>query len=186
MQLLRSGLPGLLGPHLDGMAVIRPSGGANAVAGWWPTPEEHIPSGSDRVRVGLISPANKARGSDSHICGGSCCSVASVFLVQVQEATGKPIAPNYKFGSGAVRILELGEHGEHMPICATVDGGCAYFAAGSRGQPHIIDRRDFMIPANRAHGWSVGNDARCAGLGCELMHGGSLSQYAYLLHRTHG
>jgi hypothetical protein len=29
--------------------------GANAVAGCWPTPEEHIPSGSDRVRVGLFS-----------------------------------------------------------------------------------------------------------------------------------
>jgi len=39
------------------MGALRPSGGANAVAGCWPTPEEHIPSGSDRVRVGLIATA---------------------------------------------------------------------------------------------------------------------------------
>ena len=32
-----------------------PSGGANTVAGCWPTPEEYIPSGLDRVRVGLIT-----------------------------------------------------------------------------------------------------------------------------------
>src|ERR1039457_1267307 len=43
--------------HEKGLGVFRPSGGANAVAGCWPTPEEHIPAGSDRVRVGLFSPA---------------------------------------------------------------------------------------------------------------------------------
>ena len=38
------------------MGVIRPSSGAHAVAGCWPTPEEYIPSGSDRVRVRLFTP----------------------------------------------------------------------------------------------------------------------------------
>ena len=42
--------------QMNGLGVIRTSGGANAVAGCWPTPEEHIPSGSDRVRVGLFTP----------------------------------------------------------------------------------------------------------------------------------
>src|ERR1019366_5904910 len=46
---------GVLQQH--GLGVIRPSGGANAGAGCWPTPEEHIPSGSDRLRVGLFTPA---------------------------------------------------------------------------------------------------------------------------------
>jgi hypothetical protein len=45
------------GSQLGGLGVIRPSGGANAGAGCWPSPEEHIPSGSDRVRVGLFAPA---------------------------------------------------------------------------------------------------------------------------------
>ena len=44
----------------SGVALLRvgrytANGGANAVAGCWPTPEEHIPSGSDRVRVGLFA-----------------------------------------------------------------------------------------------------------------------------------
>jgi hypothetical protein len=34
---------------------MQPSGDANAGAGCRPTPVEHIPSGSDRVRVGLLS-----------------------------------------------------------------------------------------------------------------------------------
>jgi hypothetical protein len=46
------------GSQFGGLGVLRPSGGANAVAGCWPTPEEHIPSGSDRVRVGLIATPN--------------------------------------------------------------------------------------------------------------------------------
>ena|ERR1017187_5626790 len=44
--------------HFNGLGALRPGGGANAVAGCWPTPEEHIPSGSDRVRVGLFTSAN--------------------------------------------------------------------------------------------------------------------------------
>src|ERR1017187_3217060 len=65
-----SRLPGSLAVHFSGMGVIRPSGGANAVAGCWPTPEEHIPSGSDRVRVGLLSPTirfNQRLSDLSHI-----------------------------------------------------------------------------------------------------------------------
>ena len=35
---------------------MKSSSGANTVAGCWPTPEAHIPSGSDRVRVGRLWP----------------------------------------------------------------------------------------------------------------------------------
>jgi hypothetical protein len=50
------------------LGVLHPSGGANAVAGCWPTPEEHIPSGLHRVRVGLFPPA---------ICGSWECQPAT-------------------------------------------------------------------------------------------------------------
>jgi hypothetical protein len=63
---------GIVGqPHgiTEGLGVIRPSGGANAGAGCWPTSEKHIPSGSDRVRVGLFTTVNLdccAHGLDLH------------------------------------------------------------------------------------------------------------------------
>jgi len=48
------------------LGVIRPSGGANTVAGCWPTPEEHIPSGSDRVRVVLFSTVTPVSRLEEH------------------------------------------------------------------------------------------------------------------------
>ena len=66
-QLPTSVLPESLAVHFSGMGVIQPSGGANAGAGYWPTSEEHIPSGLDRVRVGLFTTATRLmRRSSDH------------------------------------------------------------------------------------------------------------------------